>query len=99
MTFRCPACAQGAVVRAKYRRTGGIVAQCDRCPALWFGVQEIGPEGHLDQRVYRRSHDLTDEHAELEWIERDWSWLIDVERWRSDPDPARIDTEYPEPFV
>lgn len=97
MTFPCPVCRTGSVVRAKYRRTGGVVAQCDGCPALWLALSQVDAAGHFDQRAYRRAHNLTDERVELEWIERDWSWLIDADRWRADPNPGRPDTEYPDP--
>lgn len=99
MTVACPTCRRGRVVRARYRRTGGVVLLCEACDALWFDAAAVGGLHVLSQTAYRRAHELTDERFELEWIEPDWSGLIDRERWRSDPDPHRVGTEFLDPLA
>lgn len=72
MRMSCPACAEGTVLRVRYRRTGGVVAQCDCCPALWLTSRSIGPRAFLDQAAYRASHGVPDGPEAIEWVDDDW---------------------------
>lgn len=90
MRMGCPACAEGTVLRVKYRRSGGVVAQCDACPALWLTMRCIDGGFFLDQSVYRAAHGLTGLRGEIQWIDDDWVGNVEVGMfnggtWRDPP--------------